>query len=78
MDGNQITSTTLRHVVGVSGLSQRPELLDVLWAHATDRDVVFVESTARAYSRIKRLLPDLVVLLVGIETTMTPAVSSRC
>ena len=30
-------------------------------------DVVFVESTARAYSRIKRVTPDLVVLCLLID-----------
>jgi hypothetical protein len=65
--GHQIASSASRSIVGVSGLRHRPELVDVLWADATDRDIVFVESTARAYSRIKQLLPDLVVLLIGTD-----------
>lgn len=32
-------------------------------------DVVFVESTAHAYSRIKRVLPDLVILCVSSDDT---------
>jgi 5,10-methylene-tetrahydrofolate dehydrogenase/methenyl tetrahydrofolate cyclohydrolase len=67
LGGSQVTERAPRSVVAVSGLLQRPELVDVLLAQATNRDIVFVESIARGYSRIKQLTPDLVVVLVGID-----------
>ncbi len=63
--GNQITSCPLRSVVAVSGDPQRAELMDALLADANLRDVVFVESIAHGYSRIKQLTPDVVVVLLG-------------
>jgi PleD family two-component response regulator len=46
-----------------------PEVLPVLETvlDACHYDVVFVESNAHAYSQIKRLHPDLVILCVHIE-----------
>src|SRR5262245_5402133 len=34
---------------------------------AVDHDVVLVESTDRAYSQIKRVMPDLVILCLGSD-----------
>jgi len=64
-DGNPTTNRPLRSVVAVSGDPQRAELMDALLADASLRDVVFVESIAHGYSRIKELAPDVVVLLLG-------------
>ena len=63
--GTQITSRPLRSVVAVSGDPQRAQLMDALLADVDLRDIVFVESIARGYSRIKQLAPDIVVVLLG-------------
>jgi hypothetical protein len=63
--GKQITNRPLRSVVEVSGDPQRGELMDALLADANLRDIVFVESIARGYSRTKELTPDVVVVLLG-------------
>jgi len=59
-------SRSLRSVVAVSGDGQRAELLDALMVDENDYDVIFVESIAGGYSRIKELTPDLVI--VCLET----------
>jgi hypothetical protein len=41
---------------------RREELFDALLADLRDCDMVFVESIARGYARIKELRPDIVVL----------------
>ena len=63
--GNQIIRRPLRSVVAVSGDPQRAQLMDALLADVDLRDIVFVESIARGYSRIKQLAPDIVVVLLG-------------
>jgi len=63
--GYQDTSRPLRSVVAVSGDPQRAELMDALLADAALRDMVFVESIAQGYSRIKALEPDVVVVLLS-------------
>jgi len=67
--GNQDTNRPLRSVVAVSGDPQRKELMDALLADAALRDIVFVESIAHGYSRIKQLMPDVVVVLLGDDHT---------
>ena len=59
-------STTAQKVVIVNGT---PEILGVLETilDAGHYDVVFVESKAHAYSQIKRVQPDLVILCVRID-----------
>ena len=63
--GNQIIRRPLRSVVAVSGDPQRAQLMDALLADVDLRDIVFVESIARGYSRIEQLAPDIVVVLLG-------------
>src|SRR5204862_7584845 len=48
-----------------------PEILDMLETvlDAGHYDVVFVESSAHAYSQIKRVQPNLVILCVRIDDT---------
>jgi DNA-binding NarL/FixJ family response regulator len=58
---------SLRTVVVASRHPQRAELLDALLADTNDFDVIFVESIARSYSRIKQLTPDMVILFFEIE-----------
>src|SRR5258708_36848066 len=60
------TWTATQKVVIVNG---SPEMLDSFEAvlDAGHYDIVFVESTEHAYSQIKRVKPDLVILCVQIE-----------
>ena len=51
-------------IVAVSGDSRRQELLDRLLDDENDYGTIFVESFADAYSRIKNVTPDLIVLLL--------------
>ena len=53
-------------VVIVNGSSEVLELLETV-LDAGQYDVVFVESKAHAYSQIKRVQPNLVILCVNIE-----------
>jgi PleD family two-component response regulator len=61
-------TTTTQKVVIVNG---SPEMLEMLEAvlDAGRYDVVFVESSEHAYSQIKRVQPNLVVLCVRIDDT---------
>ena len=54
-------------VVGVSGDSQRADMLAALMGDPNDYDVFVVESVARGYSRIKQLKPDVIVLFMTID-----------
>lgn len=56
-----VRSTTARSIMIVNGDDKALRLLDAV-LEAGRYDVVFVESTAHAYSQIKRLQPDLVVV----------------
>jgi hypothetical protein len=60
-------SRPLLNVVAISGDLERKDLLDTLMADETDYGMVFVESIARGYSRIKQIVPDLVILFSSIE-----------
>ena len=62
--GSQGSSRSPRSVVAVSGHPQPMELLDALLVDACDYDVIFVESVACGYSRIKQLTPDLVIVFM--------------
>ena len=53
-------------VLAVSNDALRPKLLDTM-VHESDYNVIFVESIARAYSRIKQLQPDVIVLFTDID-----------
>lgn len=54
-------------VVAVSGDSWREELLDALLFDRNDYDVIYVESIALGYSRIKQVRPDLVVVFMASD-----------
>ena len=60
------TRRALRTVAVISTQPHPSHVLDSL-INGGNYDVVFVESTARAYSRIKRVTPDLVVLCLLID-----------
>ena len=58
--------TTAQKVVIVNGSSQILELLETV-LDAGRYDVVFVESNRHAYSQIKRVQPNLVILCVQVD-----------
>lgn len=59
------TTPALRKVM-IVGSEPHQRLLETL-ADAGDYDVVIVESAARAYSHIKRVIPNLVVLCLDVN-----------
>jgi PleD family two-component response regulator len=62
----QTEATLAQKVVIVNGNAEILELLETV-LDAGHYDVVFVESSAHAYSQIKRVQPNLVILCVNIE-----------
>jgi CheY-like chemotaxis protein len=60
------TKETTQKVVIVNGSKEILELLESV-LEAGHYDIVFVESSAHAYSQIKRVKPNLVILCVRIE-----------
>jgi len=57
---------TVQKVVIVNGSTDMMELVETA-LEAGHYDVVFVESSDRAYSQIRRVQPDLVILCMRIE-----------
>ena len=55
------------NVVAVSNDALRSELLDGLLVDDNNYDAIVVESIPRAYSRIRELQPDVVVLFMEID-----------
>ena len=66
IDRLQLAATTTQKVVIVNG---NPEMLETLETalDAGHYDIVFVESSEHAYSQIKRVQPNLVILCVRID-----------
>ena len=64
------TAAGTQKVVIVNGSPQSLELLENV-LEAGRYDIVFVESSAHAYSQIKRVQPNLVILCVQIDTMET-------
>ncbi len=60
------TTAATQKVVIVNGSAEILELLETV-LDAGHYDVVFVESSAHAYSQIKRVRPNLVILCVRID-----------
>jgi PleD family two-component response regulator len=63
---NTPATTKTQKVVIINGSADVLELLETV-LDAGHYDVVFVESSAHAYSQIKRVHPDLVILCVGMD-----------
>jgi len=63
--GPTVLAPALRKVM-IVGRQPNQRVLETL-AEAGDYDVVIVESTARAYSHIKRAVPNLVVLCLDVD-----------
>jgi hypothetical protein len=66
-----VMNRPLRTVVLVSGREPQGQSLDALLVAASDYDVIFVESTARSYSCIKRVTPDLVIISSEVDDGAT-------
>ena len=67
LERRSVASTTAaQKVVIVNGSSEMLELLETV-LDAGHYDVVFVESSEHAYSQIKRVRPNLVILCVRID-----------
>ena len=54
-------------VIAVSDDALRSQLLDSLLVDENDSDVIVVESMTRAYSRIRELKPDFVLVFMDID-----------
>jgi len=72
---SMMTHTDTRHTVRtvcplrkvmIVGNNPHQRILETV-ANAGSYDVIIVESTARAYSHIKRVVPTLVVLCLGLD-----------
>jgi PleD family two-component response regulator len=61
-------ATTAQKVVIVNGNTEMLDMLETV-LDAGHYDVVFVESSEHAYSQIKRVQPNLVILCVRIDET---------
>ena len=66
MDTNRIAVTPVQKVVVVNGNTEVLGMLETV-LDAGRYDMVFVESSERAYSQIKKVLPNLVILCARIE-----------
>ena len=64
--GDAAPSSTMQKVVIVNGSAETLALLETVLA-AGHYDVVFVESSEHAYSHIKRVQPNLVILCMSLE-----------
>jgi DNA-binding NarL/FixJ family response regulator len=60
-------STSTLSVLAVSNDALRPELLDRLLVDDNNCNVIAVESIERAYSRIRQMQPDIVVVFMNID-----------
>ena len=65
-DTNQIAATPVQKVVVVNGNTEVLGMLETV-LDAGRYDMVFVESSDRAYSQIKKVVPHLVILCTRIE-----------
>jgi DNA-binding NarL/FixJ family response regulator len=61
----------LRTVVLASGHAPHAQSLDALLVATSDYDVIFVESIVHSYSRIKQVVPDLVIISSEIDDVAT-------
>jgi PleD family two-component response regulator len=66
VDGTRNATTPVQKVVVVNGNTEVLGMLETV-LDAGRYDMVFVESSDRAYSQIKKVLPNLVILCARIE-----------
>ena len=65
-DTNRIVAAPVQKVVVVNGNTEALGMLENV-LDAGRYDMVFVESSDRAYSQIKKVVPDLIILCTRIE-----------
>jgi PleD family two-component response regulator len=65
-DTNRIAATPVQKVVVVNGNTEVLGMLETV-LDAGRYDMVFVESSEHAYSQVKKILPNLVILCARIE-----------
>ena len=65
-DGHRNATTPVQKVVVVNGNTEVLGMLETV-LDAGRYDMVFVESSDRAYSQVKKILPNLVILCARIE-----------
>ena len=56
-----------RSVVAVSGDPARQDIIDALLAEENNCDVIYVEPIPRAYSRIRKIFPHVIVIFCDME-----------
>ena len=56
-----------RSVVAVSGDPLRQEIIEVMLAEESNCDVIYVEPIPRAYSRIRKIFPHVVIVFCDME-----------
>ena len=56
-----------RSVVAVSGDPRREDIIEMLLAEENHCDVIYVEQIPRAYSRIREIGPDIVIVFCELE-----------
>ena len=69
-EGSVVTPRNTQRVLIVNGDSDVLEMLEPV-LDAGNYDVIFVESTDHAYSQIRRVRPDLVILCLAIDDADT-------
>jgi hypothetical protein len=69
--GHLAMNRLLRTVVLVSGRTPQAGSLDALLVATSDHEVVVVESIARSYSCIKRVMPDMVIISSEVDDFAT-------
>ena len=69
--GPLATSRPLRTVVLVCGRAPQAPSLDALLVATSDYDVIFVESIARSYSCVKRVVPDVIIISSEVDDVAT-------
>ena len=74
---NRFADTPVQKVVVVNGNTEVLGMLESV-LDAGRYDMVFVEPGDRAYSQIRRVLPDLVILCTRIEESRRLPDCSRC
>jgi CheY-like chemotaxis protein len=62
-----VMSTSPPTVLAVSNDALRPELLDRLLVDDNNYNIIVVESIERAYSRIRQVQPDVIVVFMNID-----------
>jgi PleD family two-component response regulator len=66
IDTNRVTTTSVQKVVVVNGNTEVLGMLEAV-LDAGRYDMVFVESSDHAYSQIKKVIPNLVILCARID-----------